>query len=45
MGYGGAMGDPNFASFPVQPGEYRIVLTVDGKSSSTAGVVLKDPRY
>jgi len=45
MGYGGAMGDPNFASFPVQPGEYRIVLTVDGKSHSTAAVVLKDPRY
>jgi hypothetical protein len=45
MGFGGAMGDPNFASFPVQPGEYRIVLTVDGKSQSTTGTVLRDPRY
>lgn len=44
-GYGGSMGDPNFASFPVQPGDYRIVLTVDGKSQSTTGTVLKDPRY
>jgi photosystem II stability/assembly factor-like uncharacterized protein len=31
--------------FAVQPGEYRIVLTVDGKSQSTMGTVLKDPRY
>ncbi|MGZ5478112.1 MAG: hypothetical protein ACXWGZ_00835 [Candidatus Aminicenantales bacterium] len=45
MGYGGAMGDPNFSSFPVQPGDYRVVLTVDGKSQSTTGTVLKDPRY
>ena len=45
MGYGGGMGDPNFASFPVQPGDYRIVLTVDGKSQETVGTVLKDPRY
>jgi photosystem II stability/assembly factor-like uncharacterized protein len=44
-GYGGGMGDPNFASFPVQPGDYRVVLTVDGKSRSTTGTVLKDPRY
>jgi len=44
-GYGGAMNDPNFASFPVQPGDYRIVLTVDGKSRTTWGTVLKDPRY
>ena len=28
-------GDPNFASFPVQPGEYTVVLTVDGKSQTT----------
>jgi len=45
MGYGGAMGDPNFSSFPVQPGDYRVVLTVGGKSQSTTGTVLKDPRY
>jgi len=45
MSYGGAMGDPNFASFPVQPGDYRIVLTVDGKSQTTWGTVLQDPRY
>lgn len=45
MGYGGAMGDSSFASFPVQPGDYRIVLTVDGKSQTTVGTVLKDPRY
>jgi len=44
-GYGGSTGDQNFASFPVQPGDYRIVLTVDGKSQSTTGTVLKDPRY
>ncbi|MGB8958900.1 MAG: hypothetical protein WCC00_07820 [Candidatus Aminicenantales bacterium] len=44
-GYGGAMGDPNFTSFPAQPGDYRIVLTVDGKSQSTTGTVLQDPRY
>lgn len=44
-GYGGAMGDPNYASFPVQPGEYRIVLTVDGKSQSATGTVLRDPRF
>ena len=44
MGYGGAMGDPNFAFFPVQPGDYRIVLTVDGKSQTTWGTVLQDPR-
>ena len=36
-------GDPS--SFPVQPGEYRIVLTVDGKSQSAVGTVLKDPRF
>jgi len=45
MGYGGAMGDVSFASFPMRPGDYRIVLTVDGKSESTWGSVLKDPRY
>ncbi len=45
MGFRGATGDPNYASFPVQPGDYRIVLTVDGKSLSTPGTVLRDPRY
>jgi hypothetical protein len=45
MGYGGGMGDPNFATFPVQPGEYRIVLTVAGKSQETVATVLQDPRY
>jgi hypothetical protein len=39
------MGDPNFATFPAQPGDYRIVLTVDGKSQETVGTVLRDPRY
>jgi photosystem II stability/assembly factor-like uncharacterized protein len=45
MGYGGGMGDTNFASFPVQPGDYRILLTVDGKSQEAVGTVLKDPRF
>ncbi len=45
MGYGGAGSGAGFATFPVQPGDYRIVLTVDGKSQSTWGSVLKDPRY
>jgi photosystem II stability/assembly factor-like uncharacterized protein len=40
---GRGQGSPLF--FAVQPGEYRIVLTVDGKSQSTTGTVLKDPRY
>ena len=44
-GYGGAGGDPNFASFPVQPGEYKIVLVVDGKTLEATATVLKDPRY
>jgi hypothetical protein len=44
-GYGGAGGDPNFASFPVQPGDYRIVLVVDGKSLTATATVLKDPRH
>jgi photosystem II stability/assembly factor-like uncharacterized protein len=39
----GQGGDPS--TFAVQPGDYRIVLTVDGKSQSTTGTVLKDPRY
>jgi hypothetical protein len=30
---------------PAQPGEYRIILTVDGKSQSTSGTVVRDPRY
>jgi photosystem II stability/assembly factor-like uncharacterized protein len=44
-GFGGAGGDPNYAFFPVQPGEYRISLTVDGRTWATTAVVLKDPRY
>jgi photosystem II stability/assembly factor-like uncharacterized protein len=44
-GYGGAGGDTGFASFPVQPGEYRVVLEVDGKTLSTTATVLRDPRY
>jgi hypothetical protein len=38
-------GQGNPATFAVQPGDYRVVLTVDGKSQSTTGTVLKDPRY
>jgi photosystem II stability/assembly factor-like uncharacterized protein len=38
-------GDPNFASFPVQPGEYRFVLLVDGKTLTASASVLRDPRY
>ena len=38
-----AQGNP--ATFAVQPGDYRVVLTVDGRSQSTTGTVLKDPRY
>jgi len=45
MGYGGTGGDPNFASFPVPPGEYKVVLSVDGKTLSTFASVLKDPRF
>jgi photosystem II stability/assembly factor-like uncharacterized protein len=45
MGYGGAAGDANFASFPVQPGEYKVVLLVDGKTLTTTATVLQDPRY
>jgi hypothetical protein len=45
MGYGGAGGDPNFASFPVQTGEYKFVLSVDGKTMTAFASVLKDPRY
>jgi photosystem II stability/assembly factor-like uncharacterized protein len=45
MGYGGTGGDPNFASFPVQPGEYKFVLSVDGKTMTAFASVLKDPRY
>jgi photosystem II stability/assembly factor-like uncharacterized protein len=45
MGYGGTGGDPIFASFPVQPGEYRFVLSVDGNTMTAFASVLKDPRY
>jgi photosystem II stability/assembly factor-like uncharacterized protein len=33
------------ASFPVQPGEYKFVLSVDGKTQTASASVLKDPRY
>ena len=33
------------ASFPVQPGEYRFVLSVDGKTQTASASILKDPRY
>jgi hypothetical protein len=36
-------GDPT--AFPVQPGEYRIVLVVDGQTQATTGTVLRDPRF
>jgi photosystem II stability/assembly factor-like uncharacterized protein len=45
MGYRGARGDPNYVAFPVRPDDYTIVLTVDGKTQSTVGKVLRDPRY
>ena len=45
MGYGGTGGDPNFVSFPVPPGEYKVVLSVDGKTLSTTASILRDPRY
>jgi hypothetical protein len=45
MGAGGAGGDPNFASFPVPPGDYKVALVVDGKTLTTKATVLKDPRY
>jgi len=38
-------GQGNSATFAVQPGDYRIVLTVDGKSQTVMGTVLKDPRF
>jgi photosystem II stability/assembly factor-like uncharacterized protein len=43
-GFGGGM-DINFANFPVQEGEYSVVLTVDGKSLSGTASILKDPRF
>jgi photosystem II stability/assembly factor-like uncharacterized protein len=43
-GFGGGM-DINFASFPVQEGDYKVVLTVDGKSSSGTASILKDMRF
>ncbi len=44
-GYGGAMGDPAFAPFPLPAGVYKIVLTVDGRSWTTTGTIVGDPRY
>jgi hypothetical protein len=34
-----------WASFPVPEGEYRFVLLVDGKTLTTPGSILQDPRY
>jgi len=43
-GYGGGM-DINYASFPAQEGDYRVVLTVDGKALSGTATILKDFWY
>jgi photosystem II stability/assembly factor-like uncharacterized protein len=44
--YGGRGGmDINYASFPVQEGEYKFVLTVDGKSYTGFASILKDYWY
>jgi photosystem II stability/assembly factor-like uncharacterized protein len=43
--YGGGGMDSNYASFPAQEGEYRIVLTVDGRTLSTTASILKDWWY
>jgi photosystem II stability/assembly factor-like uncharacterized protein len=40
-GYGGGL-DINYASFPVQEGDYRVVLTVDGRTLSGTASILKD---
>jgi hypothetical protein len=40
-GYGGGM-DINYASLPVQEGDYRVVLTVDGRTLSGTASILKD---
>ena len=45
MGYGGAGGDVNFANFPLPPGDYQVVLVVDGRTLSTTATILQDPRY
>jgi photosystem II stability/assembly factor-like uncharacterized protein len=46
MGYQGRGGfDVNYASFPVQPGDYRFVLSVDGKTVATKAAVLEDVWY
>ncbi len=46
MGYQGRGGlDVNYASFTVQPGEYRFVLSVDGKTVATKASVLEDVWY
>jgi photosystem II stability/assembly factor-like uncharacterized protein len=46
MGYAGRSGlDLNYASYPVQDGEYRFVLVVDGKSFTGYGSILKDYWY
>jgi photosystem II stability/assembly factor-like uncharacterized protein len=46
MGFEGRGGmDINYANFPVQEGDYRVVLTVDGKTSSGIASILKDYWY
>jgi hypothetical protein len=46
MGYGGRGGmDVNYANFPVQEGEYKFVLIVDGKSYTGYASILKDYWY
>ena len=41
----GGSTDVNYAYSAVSEGDYRVVLTVDGKSLSGTAVVLKDPGY
>jgi photosystem II stability/assembly factor-like uncharacterized protein len=35
-------GDPDFIEVPMPPGEYRVVLSVDGRQVSTSAVILPD---
>jgi photosystem II stability/assembly factor-like uncharacterized protein len=43
-GFGEAV-DVNYAYAAVAPGEYRVALTVDGRTISGTAVVLEDPRF
>jgi hypothetical protein len=43
-GYGGGL-DINYAQVPVQEGDYRVVLTMDGTSTSGTATILRDDRY